>query len=38
MYRKRDASANRTVSDNEFLELLTTVSMVHRRLDDARST
>ena len=33
-----DPKLHRTVSDEELLEALTTMSMVHRRLDDARLT
>ena len=33
-----DPKLNRTVSDKELLETLTTMSMVHRRLDDASHT
>lgn len=41
MYRNpvaHDPRLTRTVTDEELLELLTTLSMVHRRLDDARPT
>jgi hypothetical protein len=33
-----DPRLKRTVADDELLELLTTLSMIHRRLDDARTT
>lgn len=41
MYRNpvaHDPRLNRSVADEELLELLTTLSMVHRRLDEARRT
>lgn len=40
MYRNpvaHDPRRNRSVTDEELLELLTTLSMVHRRLDEARA-
>lgn len=33
-----DPRTDRTVTDDELLELLTTLSMVHRRLDEASRT
>jgi hypothetical protein len=33
-----DPRLRRTVSDDELLELLTTLSMIHRRLDTATTT
>jgi uncharacterized protein (TIGR02391 family) len=33
-----DPRVNRTVTDDELLELLTTLSMIHRRLDGAHRT
>ena len=41
LYRKpiaHDPRAQRTLTDDKLLELLTTLSMVHRRLDEATPT